>query len=78
MFWFEVNENKYEMIVEDPFTCEDRTIAEVYYDEEEQTWAWVNTTIDVAYYGFETADEAKLDCEQSMNFTPECDYDDDI
>lgn len=76
MFWFKINEKKYEMIVEDPFTYEDRTIAEVYYDEEEQTWAWVNTTIDVAYYGFETLEEAKLDCEQSMRMDEsELDYD---
>ena len=72
MYWFE-NNNKYEMIVEDPFTCEDRTIAEVYYDDEEQTWAWVNIITDVGYYGFETPNEAKLDCEQTMITTP--DYD---
>lgn len=75
MFWFEVNENKYELLVEDPFTCKDRTIAEVYYDEEEQTWAWVETTMNTGYYGFDTLEEAKFDCERSMNFAPEYDYD---
>lgn len=78
MYWFKINDNEYEMIVEDPFTCEDRTIAKVFYDDEEQTWAWADTILDVGYYGFETAEEAQLDCKQSMCSVPEYDYDDDV
>lgn len=74
MYWFKEN-NKYEMMVENPYTLEESSIAEVYYDEEEQTWAWVDTTIDVGYYGFDTPEEAQLDCEQSMCYEPEIDYD---
>lgn len=74
MYWFKEN-NKYEMMVENPYTLEESPIAEVYYDDEEQTWAWVDTIMDVGYYGFETPEEAKLDCEQTMSPTPEYDYD---
>ena len=74
MYWFENNDNEYEMIVEDPFTCEDRTIAKVFYDDEEQTWAWANS--DISYYGFETAEEAQADCKRTMCSVPEYDYDD--
>lgn len=75
MFWFKNNENKYEMMVEDPHTGANYSIAEVYYDDEEQTWAWVDTTVDVGYYGFDTPEEAQLDCEQSVCYEPEIDYD---
>ena len=74
MEWFK-NDNKYEMMVEDPHTSAIYSIAEVYYDEEEQTWAWVDTTVDVGYYGFDTPEEAQLDCEQSVCYEPEIDYD---
>lgn len=74
MEWFK-NNNKYEMMVEDPYTGAIYSIAEVYYDDEEQTWAWVDTTVDVGYYGFDTPEEAQLDCEQTMSLTPEYDYD---
>ena len=76
MYWFENHKsNKYELLIENPHTYTEDVVAEVYYDEEEQTWAWVDTTIDVGYFGFETPEEAKLDCEQTMNPTPEYDYD---
>ena len=66
------------MLVEAPFTCEDRTIATVFYDDEEQTWAWADTILDVGYYRFETAEEAQADCKRTMCSVPEYDYDDDV
>lgn len=74
MYWFKKN-NKYEMMVENPYTLEESSIAEVYYDEEEQTWTWVDTIAGIGYYGFDTPEEAQLDCEQSVCYEPEIDYD---
>lgn len=76
MYWFENHKNnKYELLIENPRTYTEDVIAEVYYDEEEQTWVWVDTTVDVGYYGFDTPEEAQLDCEQSVCYEPEIDYD---
>lgn len=77
MYWFENrNSNKYELLIENPRTYTEDVIAEVYYDEEEQTWAWIDTIMDIGYYGFDTPEEAQLDCEQSMYYyEPEIDYD---
>jgi hypothetical protein len=67
MYWFENhNSNKYELLIENPRTYTEDVIAEVYYDEEEQTWAWIDTIMDVGYFGFETPEEAQKDCERFM------------
>lgn len=61
MYWFK-EKNKYELMVETPEGYE-ASFATVYYDVEEQTWAWVDTMNECGYYGFETAEEAQIDCE---------------
>lgn len=67
MYWFENhNNNKYELLIENPRTYTEDVIAEVYYDEEEQTWAWIDTIMDVGYFGFETPEEAQEDCARFM------------